>query len=348
MRSPIRVLVIDDSAARQVLTAGLAADPAFEVVGSAADPYEASEKILRLLPDVVTLDVDLPRMNGVEFLRRLMPRFPLPVVMVSALTQRGNDISLQALDAGAIDVVTKPALDRAGAVERMLVELRTKLKIAAIADVGTWERGVATRTREIGVALEEPPEKLIAIGASTGGPEALKVLLTRLPARGPAVLVVQHMPPGFTQMFAERLDEVCALPCREARDRRPILPGHVYVAPGDRHLAVVRIGDRYFTRCLPARSSEGPCPAIDVLFKSMAVHAGRSGMGIVLTGMGRDGADGLLEMRRAGARTLVQDEASSIVYGMPREALMNGAAERAATLDDIAASIVRFARARPG
>src|SRR5690606_38566251 len=209
MRSPIRVLVIDDSATRQVLTAGLAADPAFEVVGSAADPYEASEKILRLLPDVVTLDVDLPRMNGVEFLRRLMPRFPLPVVMVSALTQRGNDISLQALDAGAIDVVTKPALDRAGAVERMLVELRTKLKIAAIADVGTWERGVATRTREIGVALEEPPEKLIAIGASTGGPEALKVLLTRLPARGPAVLVVQHMPPGFTQMFAERLDEVC-------------------------------------------------------------------------------------------------------------------------------------------
>lgn len=343
MTRQIRVLIVDDSAlVRKTLADGLREDPTFNVLGDAADPYEARDKIVRMRPDVLTLDVEMPRMDGVQFLRRLMPQFPIPVVMVSALTQRGKEITLQALAAGAVDFVTKPSRNVKGGLEAMMLELRTKLKIAATANVSHWKGKSSTpgQAAPISAALSESTDKVIAIGASTGGTEATKAVLKRLPKTTPGIVITQHMPPGFTKMYAERLNEECMHHCVEGADGMRVIPGHVYVAPGDQHMSVVRSGGHYLLRCSAGEKVSGHCPSVDVLFSSMAKHVGRNGIGVILTGMGRDGADGLLAMAKQGALTVAQDESTCVVYGMPKEAVENGGAKLVARLHDIAEHVV--------
>lgn len=344
--APKRVLIVDDSAlVRSVLEEGLGADPGLVVVGTAADPYEARDKIVKLKPDVLTLDVEMPKMDGVEFLRRLMPQFPLPVVMVSALTERGKQITLDALAAGAVDVVTKPSRNVGGGLNKMMMELRTKVSIAANANVSQWKNAAVNQRRAAAVgALAESTDKVVAIGASTGGTEATKVVLHNLPKTGPGIVIVQHMPAGFTELYAERLNTECPQACCEAKDGQRIIPGQVYLSPGDRHLTVVRSGGHYLLRCKPGPTVSGHCPSVDVLFESVAAAVGANAVGVLLTGMGRDGADGMLKMRNAGARTIAQDEASSVVFGMPKEALLNGGAESACNLRDIGSRVVSILR----
>lgn len=336
----IKVLVVDDSAlVRQVLCAGLAEDPGLLVVGSAPDPYVARDRILELRPDVMTLDVEMPRMDGVEFLRRLLPQYPIPVVMVSALTQRGKRITLEALEAGAVDFVTKPSADLARGLSEVMSELKTKIKIASLANLSHLksrrpppEAAAAKRGR----ALAESTDKVIAIGASTGGTEALREVLTRFPSDAPGIVVVQHMPPGFTSLFAERLNTLCSMEVREAVTGDRVLAGRVLVAPGGSHMRVTRSGGVYLVECRPGDKVSGHCPSVDVLMESVAESAGANSLGIVLTGMGHDGSDGLLAMRKSGARTVAQDEATSVVFGMPKVAYEKGAAECLQPLDRIA------------
>ncbi|MBK8235956.1 MAG: chemotaxis response regulator protein-glutamate methylesterase [Deltaproteobacteria bacterium] len=342
-KAPIRVLVVDDSSLmRRLLSDGLAADPMFDVVATAADAYEARDLIVSKRPQVMTLDVEMPRMNGVDFLRRLMPQYPLPVVMVSGLTTAGGDLALASLAAGAVDVVLKAQADRPGDMARMLDELRTKVRIAATANVSAWKRAmIPAHNGGAGNKMVAPPSpSVIAIGASTGGTDATRRVLAHLPLDVPGVVVVQHMPAGFTSMYADRLNQELRLRVVEAHDGEPILGGTVYVAPGELQCAVVRAGDHFAIRVRPGPKVSGHAPSVDVLFASVAASVGRAAVGVLLTGMGRDGADGLLEMRRAGARTLSQDEATSVVYGMPREAWQQGASERQVGIDDMAAEIV--------
>ena len=337
----IRVLVVDDSSlVRTILSQGLAQDPALEVVGSAPDPYVARDKIVELKPDVLTLDVEMPRMDGVEFLRRLMPQYPLPVVMVSALTKRGQQITLDALEAGAVDFVTKPSTDVARGLSAMMLELRTKIKIAASANVSHHkERRAALFAGKVLSApksLAESTDKIIAIGASTGGTEAIKAVISRYPVNTPGVVIVQHMPAGFTRMFAERLNELCPMQVKEAASGDRVMPGRVLIAPGEKQMRLRRSGGIYEVDCQPGEKVSGHCPSVDVLMHSVAEQAGRNAVGVMLTGMGRDGAEGMLAMRRAGARNIAQDEESSVVFGMPKEAHANGGAERLVPLQQIA------------
>ncbi|MDR9502365.1 MAG: chemotaxis response regulator protein-glutamate methylesterase [Desulfurivibrionaceae bacterium] len=337
----IRVLVVDDSSlVRSILTAGLNQDPGIEVVGSAPDPFVARDRIVELRPDVLTLDVEMPRMDGVEFLRRLMPQFPLPVVMVSALTKKGQQITLEALEAGAVDFVTKPSTDVARGLTAMLMELRTKVKIASTANVSHWKnQRAALFTGKILTSpksLAESTDKIIAIGASTGGTEAIRQIVTCYPANTPGVVVVQHMPAGFTRMFAERLNGLCAMQVKEAVSGDRVMPGRILIAPGEKQLRVHRSGGMYEVECRPGEKVSGHCPSVDVMMHSVAAHAGRNAVGIMLTGMGRDGAAGMLAMRQAGARNIAQDKQSSVVFGMPKEAFANGGAEQLVVLTKIA------------
>ncbi len=346
---PIKVLIVDDSALiRQILTEILSSDPAFEVVGTAPDPLVARERIKALSPDVLTLDIEMPHMDGLTFLERLMALRPLPVVVVSTLTQKNADTALRALELGAVDYVAKPLQDIRSGMAGLGEEITTKLKAAA--------RGrprARHGARPAGPVLSVDPRlstagRIVAIGASTGGVEALQSLLTRLPAMSPAVLVTQHMPPGFTSSFARRLDGQCAVTVLEATDGRRVLPGLVYIAPGARHLELVRTGAHYACRLHDGPLVSGHRPSVDVLFTSVAAAAGRAAMGIILTGMGRDGAAGLLEMRRAGARTLGQSEASCVIYGMPKAAMQAGAVEQELPLERMAEHIVSVAMAGAG
>ncbi len=337
----IRVLVVDDSSlVRSILTAGLNQDPGIEVVGSAPDPFVARDRIVELRPDVLTLDVEMPRMDGVEFLRRLMPQFPLPVVMVSALTKKGQQITLEALEAGAVDFVTKPSTDVARGLTAMLMELRTKVKIASTANVSHWKNQrtalFAGKILTSPKSLAESTDKIIAIGASTGGTEAIRQIVTCYPVNTPGVVVVQHMPAGFTRMFAERLNGLCAMQVKEAMSGDRVMPGRILIAPGEKHLRVHRSGGMYEVECRPGEKVSGHCPSVDVMMHSVAAHAGRNAVGIMLTGMGRDGAAGMLAMRQAGARNIAQDKQSSVVFGMPKEAFANGGAEQLVVLTKIA------------
>jgi two-component system chemotaxis response regulator CheB len=346
----IRVLVVDDSAlVRMVLTQGLALDPEIEVVGSASDPFVARDRIVQLKPDVLTLDVEMPRMDGVEFLRRLMPQHPLPVLMVSALTERGAQITMQALEAGAVDFVTKPSADVQRGLAEMLGELREKVKAVARADVSHWKAGAAVpRPRPVATrALAVTTDKLIAVGASTGGTQAVRDLLSGLPADMPGVVIVQHMPVGFTRLFAETLDTHCAMDVREAREGDRVLPGLALVAPGDQHLRVVRSGGTYLVKLDSSEKVNGHRPSVDVLFHSVARDVGANATGVILTGMGGDGAKGLLAMRQAGARTLGQDERSSIVYGMPKVAHDLGAVESQGPPERLGDKLISFFEKRP-
>lgn len=354
LEQPCRVLIVDDSAVvRQILSEILASDPGIEVVGTAADPLLAREKIKRLAPDVITLDVEMPRMDGLAFLENLMRLHPLPVVMISSLTERGADTTLQALALGAVDFVSKPKLDVTRGLQGYADEIIEKVKTAARSRVRALVRApVAPKVTLASPSAATAPrpsqfrttDRLIAIGASAGGTEALRVVLEGLPADAPAVVITQHLPATFSTAFAERLDRHSAMAVREASDGEAVLPGHAYLPPGGKHLRVIRDGARW--RC---RIDDGPPvnrhkPAVDVLFQSVAQSAGANAIGVILTGMGDDGARGLLQLRQAGAPTLVQDEATSVVWGMPGAAFKLGAAEEQLPLEKIAERLLALSR----
>lgn len=345
MAKQIRVLVVDDSAlVRQILSNGLSLDPNIIVVGTAADPYIARDKIVQLKPDVLTLDVEMPRMDGVEFLRKLMPQFPIPIVMVSSLTQKGKQITMEALEAGAVDFVTKPTTNVAQGLNAMLMELRAKVKIASTANVSHWKNRPISRrstpSTAVNHALDESTDKVIVIGASTGGTEAIKKVITKFPSNSPGVVIVQHMPPGFTKMFSERLNQLCSMEVKEAETGDRIRQGRILVAPGAMQMEIVRSGGIYQVKCYAGEKVSGHCPSVDVIMNSAAKHVGRNAVGVMLTGMGSDGAEGMLAMRKAGARNIAQDEATSVVFGMPKVAFEKGGAERLVPIDNIASSVI--------
>ena len=341
----IRVLVVDDSAVvRRILTEELSRDPRIEVVGTAPDPYVARDKIVQLSPDVITLDVEMPRMDGIAFLRKLMHYQPMPVIVVSSLTEAGGELAMEALEAGAVDVLCKPgAAYTVGDVGRELVE---QVKAAAKTRLSI-RRAILEQPKPAPPApsaLSCTTNKIIAIGTSTGGTEALRYVLPQLPVNSPGIMVVQHMPKGFTQSFAQSLNSQCALEVKEAEDGDSVVPGKVLIAPGNQHLLLRRSGAVY-----QAQVTDGPHvnrhrPSVDVLFKSVAQHAGKNAVGLIMTGMGADGALGLKQMRDAGARTIAQDEATCVVYGMPKEAAKLGAAETICGLPDIAEALLEAVR----
>ncbi len=334
MSAPVRVLIVDDSPTmRGLIMAALRRDPEIEVVGSAADPLEARALIKELNPDVITLDVEMPNMNGLEFLEKIMRLRPMPVVMVSTLTQSGAEITLQALEMGAVDAVGKPGAGATAA--EAFAELTLKVKTAARSRVRAREPLSAPRPN---ADYRAAPDHVLAIGASTGGVEALLTILSAFPANCPATVITQHMPATFTPSFAARLDKASAATVTEAVDGALLMPGHIYLAPGGvAHLEVSGVTPR--CRLIPGDTVSGHRPSVDVLFRSVA-RLRRPMTGVILTGMGRDGADGLLAMRQAGARTLGQDEASSVVYGMPRVAHEIGAVERQLPLHRLSSAIL--------
>lgn len=342
----IRVLIVDDSAlVREILAQGLALDSEIEVVGTAPDAYVARDKIVELRPDVLTLDVEMPRMDGVEFLHRLMPQYPLPVVIVSALTKKGAAISLAALEAGAVEVVTKPSINIARGLGAMLEDLRASVKIAAATNVQAWRTNQRSHPEPLPAnhrALAESTDKVIAIGASTGGTEAIRFIIRHLPAAMPGIVIVQHMPPGFTRQFAQSLNDLSALEIMEAKSEDRVMPGRVLIAPGGLHMSVYRSGGHYLTRCEAGDNVNGHCPSVEVLFQSVAKSVGANAVGVMLTGMGGDGAQGMLAMRLAGARTLAQDEATSVVFGMPKVAYEVGGAECLVPLSAIPKTIINL------
>lgn len=326
MKRNIRVLVVDDSAVvRTVLREGLSRDPRIDVVGTARDAYEARDQIVRLRPDVMTLDVEMPRMDGVDFLRRLMPQYPLPVVMVSSLTQKGQSTTLAALDAGAVDFVSKPNRAMTIGVDQMIVELRTKVKIASTANVSHWKFKRRPVRPQAGSRFR--PDVMVALGASTGGTEAIRQVLELLPSDFPPILIVQHMPPGFTSTFASLLNDVSPLQVREAKDGDELRSGLALVAPGGTQVKVERNGSKLVVRYAGSKRVNGHCPSVDVMMWSAAKALSKRCMGVLLTGMGADGARGMLAIRQAGGPTMAQDEATSVVFGMPREAWQLGGAD---------------------
>ena len=329
----IRVLVVEDSLMfRDLLVKNLNADPGIEVVATAKDPFEARDALIEYKPDVMTLDIELPRMNGIDFLKKLMPQYPLPVVVISSLSSKVFD----AMNAGAVDFVAKPVNATREQLDAfMKTDLAVKIKIASIAKVGSWKKA----------PLEMPSqplagnliEKVIAIGASTGGTEAIETVIKEFKSDIPGVVVVQHMPPGFTEMYAKRLNEQCQVKVKEAKTGDIVQPGQVLIAPGgDAHMQIVKINGSYQVVIRKAPKVNGHCPSVDVLFQSVAKAAGKNAVGIILTGMGGDGAKGLLAMRNAGARTIGQDESTCIVYGMPKVAYDIRAVEFQEKLPDIA------------
>lgn len=332
---PIRVLVVDDSMMfRNMLVKGLNADPNIEVVAQAQDAYEARDAIIKYKPDVMTLDVELPRMSGIDFLKKLMPQYPLPVVMISSLSGKVFD----ALDAGAVDFVNKPDhMNREQLNDFLTQELAAKVKIASTAKVGKLKR-VDTGAVS-GTISATNKDRIIAIGASTGGTEAIYDVVRRFKRDIPGVVIVQHMPPGFTKMYADRLNNQCEVAVKEAQTGDRVLQGQVLIAPGDRHMRLVRVGDNYQVECNGTDRVNGHCPSVDVLFNSVAKIAGKNAVGVILTGMGGDGAKGLLEMRKAGAQTIGQDEASCVVYGMPKVAYDIGAVQYRMALSSIAGKV---------
>lgn len=335
----IRVLIVDDSAtARAVLKEILSSDPEIEVVATAPDAYIARDKIVELKPDVVCLDVEMPRMDGITFLKKLMHYMPVPVIMVSSLTQSGAKTTLDALEAGAVDFVPKPHSYIYDGKDEMRSELLEKVKSAAKAKV--FQRVMRRHEQANTTSLAETTNKIVAIGASTGGTEALKDVLMALPRNAPGTVVVQHMPAHFTGPFADRLNTLCAMEIREARNGDSIVPGVVLIAPGDYHMVVRRSGARYYVEIGNGDKVSGHRPSADVLLNSVAKIAGSNAIGVILTGMGGDGARGLLAMRNAGAKTIGQDEASSVVYGMPKVAYELGAVEKQMPLLKIAQGIL--------
>lgn len=349
-----RVLIVDDSASvRQTMKAILEEDPELEVIGTAADPFAAARIIQSEVPDVITLDVEMPRMDGITFLRKLMSQCPVPVVMCSSLTEQGSETLLQALEAGAVDVILKPRMGVADHLAEARTMIREVVKGAARARVSR-RKPAAPRIKPeqkltadavlpppSGRAMSRTTEMVVCLGASTGGTEALREVLEALPANSPGIVVVQHMPERFTRAFANRLDSLCEVTVKEAEDGDTVMRGHVLIAPGGKHTLLERQGARYLVSVRDGPLVSRHRPSVDVLFRSAARCAGSNAVGVIMTGMGDDGAVGLLEMKQAGARTFAQDEATSVVFGMPKEAIARGAAERVVGLPAIAGEILR-------
>ena len=343
----IKVLIVDDSALiRSVMSEIISSQPDMEVVGVAPDPLVARELIKQTNPDVLTLDVEMPKMDGLDFLEKLMRLRPMPVVMVSSLTERGSEITMRALELGAVDFVTKPKISIQSGMRDYTELISEKIRAAARARIKprTLAGGAAPPALP---ALRNPltsSEKLIIIGASTGGTEAIREFLMQMPSDCPGILIAQHMPEGFTTSFARRLDSLCKISVREALGDERVLPGHAFIAPGHSHLLLARSGANYVTKIEQSEPVNRHRPSVDVLFDSAARHAGKNAIGVILTGMGRDGADGLLRMRQAGAYTLAQDEASCVVFGMPREAIALGAAHEVVPLQDMSQRVMAHLR----
>jgi len=347
----IKVLIIDDSALiRKILSEMLSSDPGLEVVGTASDPYIARAKIKELNPDVLTLDVEMPRMDGITFLSNLMRLRPMPVVMVSSLTEKGADITLQALEIGAIDFVTKPKIDLAHTISDYSSEIIEKVKNASSARLQSYtynKINVVEKNNADAVILKKTKiknfkttEKIIVIGASTGGTEAIKNVLLEMPVNSPGIVITQHIPEAFSKKFADRLNNQLGLTVYEAEDGQQIIPGHVYIAPGDKHLMVERSGARYLCKLNDGPPVNRHKPSVDVLFRSVAQNVGPNAIGVILTGMGDDGALGLKEMHDAGAKTIAQDEKSSVVWGMPGSAVSKGGVDQIESLHDIPKKII--------
>lgn len=342
----IRVLVIDDSILfREVLSKGISSDPNIEVVATAKDPFEALEKIIKHDPDVITCDIEMPKMNGIDFIKKLMPRYPLPVVVVSSV----SDAVFNAMKAGAVDFVTKPDIMSVNSVQTFIKELISKIKIASAANLSSWKANntlgeIAGRAEKSDGTNTDTKIRLIAIGASTGGTEAIYNVLRFLPPDVPGIVIVQHIPPVFSRMFADRLNNLIQLRVKEARSGDYIEKGQVLIAPGDNHMRVKKAGNRLRVEVFKGDKINGHCPSVDVLFESVAQVCGSDAIGIILTGMGYDGAKGLLSMRKKGARTVCQDEKSCVVYGMPRVAYNIGAAEKQVSLDKIPQTIISMLR----
>ncbi|MGO9483702.1 MAG: protein-glutamate methylesterase/protein-glutamine glutaminase [Rhodomicrobium sp.] len=357
MKHPIRALIVDDSASvRQTLVGILGSDPDIEVIGTAADPYVAARKIAQSAPDVITLDVEMPRMDGITFLRKLMAQHPIPVVMCSSLTEEGSTTLMQALEAGAVDVIVKPRVDTKQGLIESSVRICDAVKAAAGANLKRLpQQHTLTPHKKLSadVILPEPipgramartTETVVCIGASTGGTESLRAVLETLPVDCPGIVIVQHMPEKFTAAFAKRLDGICAIEVKEAADGDKVLRGRALIAPGNRHTLLQRSGAQYYVSVKDGPLVSRHRPSVDVLFRSAAQYAGSNATGILMTGMGDDGAQGLLEMRNGGAVTVAQDEATSVVFGMPKEAIQRGAAGKVVPLGLIATEIVQAGR----
>ena len=350
-KTKIHVLIVDDSAlVRQTLSDVLSADPEIEVIGTAADPFVAAERIREQLPDVMTLDIEMPRMDGLTFLQKIMAQHPIPVVICSSLAEEGAQSTLKALEYGAVDIITKPRLGSKQFLEESRVTLCNAVKAAAAARLQPQSRHVvepkltadSVLSRATG-AMIATTEKIVAIGASTGGTEALRVLLEALPPDAPGMVIVQHMPEMFTRAFAKRLDSLCEISVKEAEPNDTVLRGRALIAPGNRHMLLKRSGARYFVDI-----KEGPLvsrhrPSVDVLFRSAARYAGQNAVGVIMTGMGDDGANGMLEMKEAGAVTIAQDEDTCVVFGMPNEAIKRNAVDRVLPLPSIARAVLAYA-----
>jgi two-component system, chemotaxis family, protein-glutamate methylesterase/glutaminase len=348
----IRVLVVDDSAVvRQTLSQILESDAEIEVMATAADPFAAAERIREEVPDVITLDVEMPRMDGITFLQKIMSQHPIPVVMCSTLTENGSMTALRALEFGAVEIIVKPKIGTKKFLEESRVQICDVVKAAAQARTRkiSLSRRVepkltadAVIAKSTSKAMVQTTEKVVAVGASTGGTEALRVFLEALPANAPGIIIVQHMPENFTRSFAERLNGLCQISVKEAEQNDTVLRGRALIAPGGRHMLLKRSGARYFVEI-----KDGPLvcrhrPSVDVLFRSTARYAGNNALGVIMTGMGDDGARGLLEMKEAGAATIAQDEATSVVFGMPHEAIKRGAADKVLPLEAISGVVMRL------
>jgi two-component system chemotaxis response regulator CheB len=339
----IRVLIVDDSAlVRSLLTEIINEEPGMRAIGAAPDPLVAREMIRNLDPDVITLDIEMPRMDGLDFLEKLMRLRPMPVLMISTLTERGSDATLRALELGAVDFIPKPRIGIASGIREYSAQITEKIRVAAAAR----PRRASAPPKAEAAPLHTAPlrigstEKVIVIGASTGGTEAIKDVLVQLPFDAPAVLVTQHMPEAFTRSFAARLDSLCRITVKEAESGERVLPGHAYIAPGHSHLLLKRSGANYVTHLSQSEPVNRHRPSVDVLFRSAAECAAKNAIAIILTGMGRDGAAGMLELHRAGAYTYAQDEQSCVVFGMPKEAINLGAADEVLPLQDIPPAVI--------
>ncbi len=346
--SPVNVLIVDDSAlVRQILLRGLIGDPDIRVVGTAGDAFKAQKLIREKRPDVLTLDIEMPRMNGLVFLKQLMRQSPLPVIMISAFTERGSRVTLEALANGAVDFILKPTINIRQNLSKMMEELRAKIKMAAKANLHLFTQSPTLQKRNGAFPLKNMSslrEQVIAIGASTGGTEAIRTVLGALPSNIPGTVIVQHMPAGFTEQFARRLNRETVLKVKEAHSGDHLLPGTVLIAPGDYHLQLIRYNGGYRVICRKGAPVNGYRPSVDVLFRSVAKYAGAKAIGVLLTGMGDDGAQAMVTLRKSGAFTLAQDKATSVVFGMPKEAYLRGGVSRLLPLDKIPSAIVGYLR----
>ncbi len=354
MANKIKVMVVDDSAVvRQTMVDLLASDPDIEVIATASDPFVAAQRLKEGVPDVITLDVEMPRMDGLTFLQKIMSQHPIPVVMCSSLTDSGSDTALKALEYGAVDIITKPRLGTRQFLEESKVRICDAVKAAARArlrklsartlDVAPKLTADAVIARGSTKAMIETTEKVVVVGASTGGTEALRVFLEALPADVPGIVIVQHMPEHFTATFAQRLDSLCRISVKEAQDGDTVLRGRALIAPGNRHCLLKRSGARYYVEIKDGPLVSRHRPSVDVLFRSTARYAGANAVGIIMTGMGDDGARGMREMKDAGAKTIAQDEASCVVFGMPNEAVKQGGVDQVVPLEQIARQLLRLA-----